>query len=63
MAVTDTHRTIALGTRLTGVLSILIGSIANWNDARKTRNTLGRLSDHELEDIGLCRGDIDQLNR
>ncbi len=30
-----------------------------WNDARVTRNALGRLSDRELEDIGLCRGDID----
>jgi uncharacterized protein YjiS (DUF1127 family) len=24
-----------------------------------TRNALSRLSDRELEDIGLCRGDID----
>ena len=29
-----------------------------WNDARVTRNALGKLSDRELDDIGLSRGDI-----
>ncbi len=37
-------------------------AIANWNDARVTRNALGKLSDRELDDIGLCRGDIDRLS-
>ena len=36
-------------------------AVANWNDARVTRNALGKLSDRELDDIGLCRGDIDRL--
>ena len=31
----------------------------DWNDARVTRNALASLSDRELEDIGLVRGDID----
>lgn len=31
----------------------------DWNDARITRNALAALSDRELEDIGLVRGDID----
>ena len=31
---------------------------AAWNDKRITRRELGRLSDRELDDIGLCRGDI-----
>jgi uncharacterized protein YjiS (DUF1127 family) len=35
--------------------------VSNWNDARVTRNALGKLSDRELDDIGLCRGDIDRL--
>ncbi|MFZ9119851.1 MAG: DUF1127 domain-containing protein, partial [Paracoccaceae bacterium] len=26
-----------------------------------TRNTLSRLSDRELNDIGLCRGDIERI--
>jgi uncharacterized protein YjiS (DUF1127 family) len=28
-----------------------------------TRKALNRLSDRELDDIGLCRGDIDGLGR
>lgn len=39
----------------------LIGRIWAWNDARVTRNTLARLSDRELDDLGLCRGDIDDI--
>ena len=31
----------------------------DWNDERVTRNALASLSDRELEDIGLVRGDID----
>ena len=34
-----------------------------WNDARITRKALGKLSDRELDDIGLCRGDIEMLGR
>ncbi|KAA9010295.1 DUF1127 domain-containing protein [Histidinibacterium aquaticum] len=30
-----------------------------WNDSRKTRGTLARLTSHELADIGLDHGDID----
>jgi uncharacterized protein YjiS (DUF1127 family) len=36
---------------------------AAWNDARVTRKTLNKLSDRELDDIGLCRGDIDYIGR
>ncbi|NBE07731.1 DUF1127 domain-containing protein [Paragemmobacter ruber] len=38
-------------------------AFSNWNDARVTRNTLAKLSDRELDDIGLCRGDIEMLGR
>jgi uncharacterized protein YjiS (DUF1127 family) len=38
-------------------------SLSNWNDARVTRSTLGKLSDRELDDIGLCRGDIEMIGR
>ena len=38
-------------------------AFANWNDARVTRNALGKLSDRELDDIGLCRGDIEMIGR
>ena len=32
-----------------------------WNEARRTRAILSKLSAHELEDIGLTRGDIDSF--
>ena len=36
-------------------------SVVAWNDARVTRNALSALTDRELEDIGLVRGDIDAV--
>ena len=41
------------------LVSNIVASIASWNDARVTRNALAKLSDRELDDIGLCRGDIE----
>jgi len=32
-----------------------------WNDQRMTRNALSKLSNRELDDIGLVRGDIDAI--
>jgi len=40
-----------------------IAAFAVWNDARVTRKALGKLSDRELDDIGLCRGDIETIGR
>ncbi|HBQ35264.1 MAG TPA: hypothetical protein DD729_00235 [Rhodobacteraceae bacterium] len=33
-------------------------TISGWNMARKTRDVLSKLSDHTLNDIGICRADI-----
>ena len=44
-------------------LSNVFGALSAWNDARVTRKALGKLSDRELDDIGLCRGDIEQIGR
>ncbi len=41
----------------------LMGRLSAWNDARRTRNALAQLSSHELDDIGLSRGDIDNIGR
>lgn len=49
--------------RAYAALSNTIATLAAWNDARRTRNTLSQLSAHELEDIGLHRGDIDRIAR
>jgi uncharacterized protein YjiS (DUF1127 family) len=32
-----------------------------WNDARVTRNALAKLSDRELDDIGLTRADVYEI--
>ncbi len=42
-------------------VSNVLVSVKNWNDARVTRKVLSTLSDRELDDIGLCRGDIDHI--
>jgi uncharacterized protein YjiS (DUF1127 family) len=48
-----------------GLLGLSIGdtlaAIGTWNDKRVTRRELNKLSNRELEDIGLCRADIDQV--
>ncbi|WP_415183496.1 DUF1127 domain-containing protein [Phaeovulum sp.] len=44
-----------------GFVSSLMSSISAWNDARQTRIELSKLSDRELDDIGLTRGDIDRV--
>ena len=41
------------------LVSSVVASIASWNDARMTRTALAKLSDRELDDIGLCRGDLE----
>ena len=41
----------------------LIDAVLLWNDARRTRRALARLSDRELNDIGLTRSDIDSIGR
>lgn len=39
----------------------LFARVAAWNDKRVTRRELAKLSDRELDDIGLCRGDIEDV--
>jgi len=67
MAAFDTTRTTygshGLIGRIGSFLASLTGAVAAWNDARLTRNALSRLSDRELDDIGLGRGDIDRIAR
>lgn len=43
-------------------LSNAFARLRTWNDIRMTRNSLGKLTDRELDDIGLCRGDIDTFD-
>lgn len=39
----------------------MISSITAWNQTRRTRAALNKLSDYELDDIGLARGDIEAI--
>ena len=63
MAALDTTRTTTGSFGLVGRIGATFASVVNavveWNDARVTRNALSGLTDRELDDIGLCRGDID----
>lgn len=67
MAAFDTTRPAPFGAisifRFVQFVSDAYLAIANWNDARVTRSALGKLSDRELDDIGLCRGDIEIIGR
>ena len=47
--------------RIGAFVSDAFGIVAAWRDAEATRRSLHGLSDRELEDIGLVRGDIDDV--
>ncbi|WP_372571261.1 DUF1127 domain-containing protein [Ruegeria jejuensis] len=65
MAALDTTRTtfgsFGLVGRIGATIAAWATAIIDWNDARITRNALAGLSDRELDDIGMCRGDIDDV--
>ncbi|MFN3938515.1 MAG: DUF1127 domain-containing protein [Gemmobacter sp.] len=66
MAAFETTRDHRAGTLVGGGLrnfvASLVGAVVAWNDARVTRNALSKLSDRELDDIGLTRADIDTIS-
>jgi len=64
MAAFDTSRPMSSAAgvgSITKVLASVYGAIANWNDNRMTQKTLSKLTDRELDDIGLCRGDLNNI--
>ena len=67
MAAYETTRTAPFGAisifRAVQGVGSMFAAVSAWNDARITRKALSRLSDRELDDIGLCRGDIETLTR
>lgn len=46
-----------------GFVSRLAATLTHWAEVRETRNQLNRLTDRELSDIGLSRGDIERVAR
>ncbi|WP_136645077.1 DUF1127 domain-containing protein [Tabrizicola sp. YIM 78059] len=67
MAAVETTRPAPFGAitsyRAINALSNVAAALRAWNDARVTRKALNKLSDRELDDIGLCRGDIEFIGR
>jgi len=65
MATFDTTRPAvdghSIANRFFATVAGFAGSVAAWNDARVTRNALSKLSNHELDDLGLSRGDIENI--
>lgn len=53
------YRAGGLGHILAGIAAL----VAAWKYDRTTRRELSLLSDRELDDIGLCRGDILRIAR
>ncbi|WP_122073336.1 DUF1127 domain-containing protein [Pseudophaeobacter sp. EL27] len=66
MAAFDTTRTTYGSTGLFGRIGLLFiaaaSAVVAWNDARNSKKTLNALSDRELADIGLSRGDIEDIS-
>ncbi|MBL3674822.1 DUF1127 domain-containing protein [Paracoccus aerius] len=62
MSTMEMNRSVAVG-GVGNVVANVFSMLSAWNDARVTRRELNRLSDRELNDIGLCRGDIERIAR
>jgi len=60
MANIETYRPTAADTGFG--LSVLFTKIVGWNNRRATFNALSKLTDRELDDIGLNRGDIADIS-
>nr|WP_267137939.1 DUF1127 domain-containing protein [Anianabacter salinae] len=55
--------TAGIGGAISTSVTRFFTRLSDWNAARITRRALSKLSDHELDDIGLARGDLDSFNR
>lgn len=67
MATYETSRAAPFGAitvfRMVQAVGTAATALQAWNSARVTRNALSKLSNRELDDIGLCRGDIELIGR
>lgn len=65
MAVQDTTRVAPFGAvsvfRAVSNVEGFIASFSEWNQRRLTVKALSKLSRRELEDIGLSRGDVEDM--
>ena len=67
MALFDASRPVVatpgIGARLQSTFTRIASLFIEWNEQRITRNELAKLSEHQLDDLGLTRGDIETLFR
>lgn len=65
MAAIDTTRALTIGApaRIANFVGVQFSNFADWRDRRATSRALSALSDRELSDIGLHRGDIENISR
>ncbi|SEL83573.1 protein of unknown function [Roseovarius azorensis] len=63
MAVIDSTRSHVSTAGFGSLMTRVYDTIVAWNERRATRKALSQLSDRELDDIGLSRGDIDLVAR
>ena len=61
MAFYDLTHTATVG-RLRRVVADFAAGLLAWREERATRAALGKLTDRELNDIGLVRGDLDSMS-
>lgn len=63
MAVYEPSRALSEGVRInpSNLFTRAYGAFMDWNDRRMTRNALNALTTKELDDIGLSRGDINNI--
>ena len=61
MAFTSNARPVAGYGRSSAVFHRLTEAFAAWDERRQTRKALSRLTEEQLHDIGLTRGDIDDI--
>ncbi|MEO3415565.1 DUF1127 domain-containing protein [Roseovarius sp. CAU 1744] len=61
MAAIDTNRTLATAGIVRQAIEKCISAVATYFEIRATRRALAQLSDRELDDIGLNRGDIEHI--
>ncbi len=59
--VTYRARPVAYSNRTLFFFGALVESFGSWNDARRTRAELSRLTTQELADIGIERCDIERI--
>lgn len=62
MSTMEMNRSVAVG-GFGNVVANIFSMLSAWNDARVTRRELNSLSDRELNDIGVFRGDIERIAR